>query len=409
MSSPGRQIFMSARRQMRLPIRLASVLHVNTRGAVPWLRVATSRWGDVTLAAALTVFVQVGIWTDDDYLTGSKPFFAFTSLLMTAPLAWRRRFPVGVTLLIAGAILLQAAVESGPHPPDGPFLAWIVASYSVAVHATLRHSLVAGALLVVAVDAWAYRTGDDLVFVPVILAGFWLAGRVVRSRNLVAAELAERTRELEQEREERAKLAVAEERTRIARELHDVVAHTLGVMVVQAGAERLHEAPGTPAYEALSSIELSGRQALSEMGRLVGMLRTADSETLGPQPGLHELEALIARVKETGLDVVLVVEGEPHELAPGLDVSAYRIVQEALTNTLRHARSRHARVVLRWEPSSLHIEVADDGVGPPMEPLPGGHGLLGVRERVALFGGAFVTGRSELGGYLLTATLPTSS
>lgn len=387
------------------PVSLASA-EVNPLQAAPRLRAATSRWGDIALAVALTVFVQIGIWTDDGYLTGSKPFFTVTSLLMTAPLAWRRRFPVGVTLLIAAAILLQAAVESGPRPPDGPFLAWIVAAYSVAVHATLRRSLVAGAFLLVAVDAWAYRTGDDLVFVPVILAGFWLAGRVVRSRNLVAAELAERTRELEQEREERAKLAVAEERTRIARELHDVVAHTLGVMVVQAGAERLHEAPGTPAYETLSSIELSGRQALTEMGRLVGVLRTGiETEALGPQPSLNQLDALVARIRETGLQVELVVEGEAHELAPGLDVSAYRIVQEALTNTLRHSRSRRARVLLRWQPSTIYIEVADDGIGPPAEPSPTGHGLVGVRERVALFGGALVTGRSEWGGYLLSATL----
>ncbi len=130
-----------------------------------------------------------------------------------------------------------------------------------------------------------------------------------------------------------------------------------------------------------------------------------------PQPakGMSGEEALVARIRETGLQVDLVMEGRPHELPPGLDVSAYRIVQEALTNTLRHARSQHARVLLRWEPSTLHIEVADDGVGPPAELTRAGHGLLGIRERVALFGGALVTGRSDLGGYLLAATLPISS
>jgi signal transduction histidine kinase len=382
---------------------------VARRNLVSRLRKGAARWGDVGLAIALTTFVQIGIWTDDGYLTGSKTVFAFTSLLMTGPLVWRRRFPVAVTLVVAGAILLQAAVEHGPHPPDGPFLAWIVAAYSVAVHAELRPSLGACAVLVIAVDVWAYETGDDLVFIPIILTGFWLAGRIVRSRNLLAAELAERTRELEQEREERTRLAVAEERTRIARELHDLVAHTLGVMVVQAGAERLHEQPGTPAYDALSSIERSGRQALVEMARLVGMLRAgAESDALGPQPGLDQLDALVARVREAGLQVDLVVEGDAHELAPGLDLSAYRIVQEALTNTLRHARSMRARVLLRWEPSTLHIEVADDGVGPPAEPARVGHGLIGIRERVALFVGALVTGRSEWGGYLLAATLQTS-
>jgi signal transduction histidine kinase len=377
---------------------------------VSGVRGAAARWGDVALAAALTVFVQVDIWTADDYLTGSKPFLAFTSLLMTAPLVWRRRFPLEVALVVSGAIVLQVIVEHGSHPPDGPFLAWIVTSYSVAAHADVRRALAGGALLIVAVDLWAYRTGDDLVFIPVILTGFWIAGRIVRSRNVLAAELAKRTRELELEREERARLAVAEERTRIARELHDLVAHTLGVITVQAGAERLHEAPGTPAYEALISIERSGRQALAEMGRLVAMLRTeADEGAIDPQPGLAGLNALLARVRETGLAVELVVEGEPHELAPGLDLSAYRIVQEALTNTIRHARSHRARVLLRWEPTALHIEVADDGVGPPAEPPRNGHGLLGIRERVALFGGALVTGRSDMGGYLLAATLPIPS
>jgi signal transduction histidine kinase len=366
-----------------------------------------ARWGDVVLAAALTIFVQADIWGDDGYITGSKPFLALTSLCMTVPLVWRRRFPLGVALVVAGAILLQAAVERGPHPPDGPFIAWIVTSYSLAAHANLRRALAGGILLIVAVDAWAYNTGDDLVFIPAILAGFWIAGRIVRSRNVLTAQLEERTTELEREREANARTAVAEERTRIARELHDIVAHTLGVMVVQAGAERLHEVPGTPAHEALLSIERSARQALTEMGRLVAMLRTdTESDVLVPQPGLDQLELLLARIRETGLEVALAVEGTPRELAPGLDVSAYRIVQEALTNTLKHAHSRHARVSIRWDPTALHIEVADDGIGPPPAAAQAGHGLLGIRERVALFGGALVTGRSDLGGYLLTATLP---
>ena len=137
------------------------------------------------------------------------------------------------------------------------------------------------------------------------------------------------------------------------------------------------------------------------------MLRVeSESDDFDPQPGLGQLDGLLGRIRETGLDVELVVEGTPRELAPGLDVSAYRIVQEALTNTLRHARSRHARVAIRWEPTALHIEVADDGIGPPSDTAHAGHGLLGIRERVSLFGGALVTGRSDLGGYLLAATLP---
>ncbi len=374
------------------------------------LREATARWGDVALAAALTVFVQVGIWTDDGYLTGSTPFLAFTSLLMTAPLAWRRRFPLGVALVVSGAILLQVIVERGSHSPDAPFLAWIVTSYSVAAHAGFRRALAGGALLIVAIDLWAYNTGDDLVFIPVILAGFWIAGRVVRSRNVLAAQLAERTHELELEREERPKLAVAEERARIARELHDVVSHTLGVIVLQAGAERV--APDeSSARETLGSIERSGREALAEMGKLVGVLRSNEAEERTPQPGLARLDELVDRVRETGIDVELVVEGDPRTLPASVDVSAFRIVQEALTNTVRHSKSSRARVRLRWEPTALEIQVADDGVGPPAESgrrEGGGHGLVGIRKRVALFGGVLATGRSDLGGYLLTARLPFS-
>ena len=397
---------------MRLARWRASVRGVKRGAALSSPRSVVDRSGDVALAAALTVFVQIDLWTDDGYLTGSKPFFAATSLLMTAPLAWRRRVPFAVALVVTGAILVQVAVEHGNHPPDAPFLAWILTSYSVAAHATLRRAVAGGTLLVVAVDLWAYRTGDDLVFIPVILAGFWLAGRVVRSRNLLAAQLARRTRELEREREERAKLAVAEERTRIARELHDVVSHTLGVIVLQAGAERL-DPDESSARETLRSIESSGRDALAEMGRLVGMLR-ADGEVSerDPQPGLGRLAELIGPVRDAGIEVETVVDGEPRTLPASADVSAYRIVQEALTNVVRHSGCSRARVLVRWEATALEIQIADDGCGlgeDKGQGESGGHGLLGIRERVALFGGVFATGRSDLGGFLLTARLPLPS
>jgi signal transduction histidine kinase len=393
---------------MRTGDRVVTVRGVRAHAAASWLRQTGRRWGDPALAAALTLFTQFDIWTADSYLEGPKPLFALTTLCMTVPLAFRRRAPFAVSLVVAGALLLQVVLEPSHHPPDAPFLAWVIAAYGVGAHATRGRALVGGVALVAAVGAWGWFTGDD-PFVAAVIGGFWLVGRIVHSRNRLAADLDARTRELEAEREERARLAVAEERTRIARELHDVVAHTLGVMVVQAGGERLHETPGTPAYEALSAIERSGRAALTEMGRLVGMLRTeSDATVQGPQPGLGRLETLLDGVRETGLRVDLVVEGAPRDLAPGLDVSAYRIVQEALTNTIRHGRSHRAQVRLRWEATALRIEIADDGVGPPAEPVHSGHGLLGIGERVALFGGALVTGRSDLGGYLLAATLPTS-
>jgi signal transduction histidine kinase len=380
------------------------------------LRFSLNRHGDVALAVALTVLTQVEVWTTKaSWLEASRLPISVTTLVMTIALVWRRRAPLVVALVIAGAIVVQVAVAPTPHPPSAPFVVWMIAAYSVAAHSDRRPAVAGGLALIAAIDIWASFTpehgGTDLVFLSVIFAGFWIAGRVVRSRNLLTATLAERTRELEAEREERARLAVAEERSRIARELHDIVAHTLGVIVVQAGAERLHLADESPARRAFASIESAGREALEEMGRLLGMLR-ADGEEgmLAPQPGLARLGALIETFESAGLVVDVVVDGAARPLGPGADVSAYRIVQEALTNTVRHSGSSHARVRLRWDAASLEIEVADDGVGPiaPIEGR-GGHGLIGIRERVALYGGALVTGRSDLGGFLLVARLPVAA
>lgn len=362
---------------------------------------------DGVIAVLLAAIVVEDLFSSGGYYTASQWIYVPAALLMTLPLAWRRRWPLTVCAIVMGALAAESLAVGSAPTPDVAMIGWLLAIYSVAAHCERYRALVGLAISVGAGLVW--MGVDDFLLPVVVFGGAWIAGRLVRQRQVYAAALEERSAELEREREANARIAVAEERTRIARELHDIVAHTLGVMVVQAGAERLHEPPGTPAHDALSSIEQSGRQALTEMGRLVAMLRTdTESEVLGPQPGLDQLEALVGRIRETGLEVELVVEGRPRELAPGLDVSAYRIVQEALTNTLRHARSRRARVLMRWELAALHIEVADDGVGPPPEPVRTGHGLLGIRERVALFGGALVTGRSDLGGYLLAATLPLS-
>jgi signal transduction histidine kinase len=374
----------------------------------------TQRYGDWVLAGVLATIGMLDVWLPDDYHTGSRPVLGATTLAMSLALAWRRRRPLATALFIAGVLGLQTIFAPTPHPPDSPFVVWMIAVYSVAAHCDRRDALLGLAALVASVDTWVTLTpnngGTDLVFISLIMLGFWFAGRVVRSRNVLTAALRERTEELEREREERARLAVAEERARIARELHDVVAHTLGVVVVQAGAERLHLPKDSPAHATFASIESAGRAALEEMGRLLGMLRTdQDSDALVPQPGLARLDDLLDHVRATGLDVELVVEGTPRTLGAGADVSAYRIVQEALTNTVRHSRSTHARVRLRWQSNALEIEVADDGVGPPPELSRTGHGLLGIKERVALFGGALVTGRSDLGGYLLVAQLAAPS
>jgi signal transduction histidine kinase len=414
MSSLSRLIPVSAGWQMRTRQRRDNVRTVSQRPIAERVREWSERWGDIALAVAVTAFVQVGIWTDTSYLVGSKPWFALTSACMTIPLALRRRSPLIVALGIAAVLVLQVAVEPSRHPPDGPFVAWVIAAYSVGAHARVRPALAAIAALVGALELWSSFTGDDPVFVPAILIGFWLAGRVVRSRNLLAATLADRTRELELEREENARLAVAEERARIARELHDVVAHGVSVMVVNAGAERLVlPAEQESTADVLRSIEDAGREALGEMGRLVTMLRAGDEESLDPAPGLMRVEPLLERVRATGLDVELVVDGDPRPLAAGVDVSAFRIVQEALTNVVRHANGSRARVLLTYGPRDLGIVVEDDGGGrqangrrPAREP---GHGLIGIRERASLYGGDLTTGQSDLGGFLVRVRLPLPS
>ena len=233
----------------------------------------------------------------------------------------------------------------------------------------------------------------------------------VRGRQLRADALAARAELLEREHELRAHEAVAEERARIARELHDLVAHNVSVMVVQAGAERHALGPEQESTrEALASIEQAGRQALVEARRLLGMLRRKDDGSeLEPQPSVDHIDVLVEQIERAGLPVTLAVEGERAPLPAGVDLCAYRIVQEGLTNALKHAGPAHAEVVLRYAPRALDVEVRDDGRGPAHVNGDGdgaGHGLIGMRERVALYGGALETGARDGGGFAIHAHLP---
>ena len=293
-----------------------------------------------------------------------------------------------------------------------PFAGLLVATYASGAYTDRRDGRIAAAIIALAVVTMALSVGDDPVgdalFIGGILFAVWGAATVVRSRNELATALAARTVELEHEREEKARLAVAEERARVARELHDVVAHHLSIMVVQAGAERREVAAERPqTAEVLATIEQTGRAAMAEMRRLLGMLRRSDDElALAPQPSLEHISDLVTQVREAGLPVELRVEGEVRALPSGIDLSAYRIVQEALTNALKHAGPARARVTIRYGAAELDVEVADDGEGTPGGPAPGGHGLIGMRERVALFGGELATGRRSAGGYAVRARLP---
>ena len=248
--------------------------------------------------------------------------------------------------------------------------------------------------------------GGVLWLTPMVIA--WLLGAYARTRRLYVAALSERADRAEREREENAAAAVASERARIARELHDIVAHSVSVMVVQAEAadEMLNRQAPERARAPVWKIQETGRAALTDMRRMLGLLREADSRpALVPQPGIANLELLLAKVRESGLPVELEVQGRPEPLPPGVDLSAYRIVQEALTNSLRYAGRAHARVVVRYGRGALELEVTDDGPGEAGDSN-GGHGLIGMRERVALFGGELDAGPVPGRGFRVRARLP---
>src|SRR5438874_10629689 len=365
---------------------------------------------DGVFAVALAAIAEVEVWSGG---AGSRTLRAVVAALMTLPLVFRRRLALPVLGVVMGAALAQSVADPDADVAGVLVVAIIAAAYSVAAHCGRRAAAFGGLVGLAALWASVHLQGGGVgnyLFAGAIFVGAWLAGFVLRARYLRAQELEHRTELLEQEQETRARAAVAEERARIARDLHDAVAHSMSVIVVQAGAERLalpEEATSTS--EVLRSIEETGRQALVEMRRLVEMLRKDDEElALAPQPSLAHLELLVQQVREAGLPVELSVEGEPRALPPGVDLSAYRIVQEALTNALKHAGPARARVTVRYRPGQLELEVADDGSGTG-EGGGGRHGLVGMRERVAVFGGVLAAGRRTEGGYLLRATLPLDS
>jgi len=297
--------------------------------------------------------------------------------------------------------------------PDGEFsrlLALVLVSFTLGAELDAPKKWLGLALVVVpfmAVMVFEELEPSDVTAALVFLAGPWATGVVLRQRSARTAEAVDRAARLEAERDAENAAAAARERVRIARELHDVVSHSISVVTIQTQAVRRRLGP-EHAQEAqdLAAVETTARQALAEMRRLFGVLRS-DGETpsLAPQPGLGELERLLQHVRAAGLPVELRVEGERIDLSLGVDLAAYRIVQEGLTNALRHAAAQHATVTLRFLPSMLEITVEDDGSGPRGQTR--GHGLVGIRERVALYGGTvdFGPAPGTVTGSRLAATL----
>ena len=333
------------------------------------------------------------------------------------PLLIRRPHPVAA---LAAVFTVQAAwidaYYSGPQqPPFEPFVAGIVVCFALGFHGGrrgLRIGVAAFAAIVAVGTAIAYATGDPSLGNGLPAVIWWLAaigiGRGLHERQALVDLLRDRTARLESDRERDLAEAAMEERARIARELHDVIAHAVSVMVVQAGAERrMLDASQARTAEALVTIERSGREALGELRRLLGVLRARDrSEKLAPQPGLAGLPDLIADARGAGQMVDCRVEGGPLALPAGLDLTAYRIVQEALTNARKHAPGARTEVRLRWRPTELQIEVVDDGPGRSSRSNGTGHGLIGMRERAALYGGTLAAAPGRAGGFHVRAQLP---
>ena len=372
----------------------------------------------VAVAAVQLVMLALGV-----NQRGPVPYAepnALAVLLILAqglPLAWRRRWPL---LVFAVVLAANTAYYAIGYPPSQFDFGLPIALFTVAAERNQRTSLLACVTILVLFTAqwasgvgvyWTYADWVRVLYLVFFFSAVWAWGRYVRMRRTYTADLAARAERAERDRQREAQQAVAAERVRIARELHDVVAHHMSVMVIQAGAaRRLLEVEPEHTRAALAAIEESGRQGLGAMPGLLRALRDAEqADTLAPQPTLRELDALVAQVQAAGLPVELRIEGTPRPLPAAVDLSAYRVAQEALTNTLKHAGPARAELLVRYGRDTLEITAVDDGDGgePTADgPGPGGQGLVGMRERVSLFGGELRAGARPEGGFGVWACFP---
>jgi signal transduction histidine kinase len=366
------------------------------------LRVDSRRF-DLLLAGVLLVAAELQIWLTTD-AGRYQHVAAVTAPLLAATVVIRRSYPLLAGLAAQFVTALTFAIW-GDTQILGTSVCWFCSLYALTAWTPRRQFVLgAGLVFVSNVAAAAGSAGTlhrSMPFAIVTLVVMLLVRMVIGDRER-RAQLAER------ERDVAAREAVVEERSRIARELHDAIAHNVSMMVIQAGAERstLDSNPSGSTHEVLAAIEQIGRGALTEMRRLVGMLRSDAGDPLTPNPGLDDLPTLVNQVREAGLPVALHVDGEPRALPVGLELSAYRIVQEALTNALKHAGDARASVHVRYGLDLLEREIVDDGPGGPARASSGGHGLVGMRERVALYGGRIDAGRRPSGGFAIRVLLP---
>jgi signal transduction histidine kinase len=372
---------------------------------------------DVAVAAVFTAITQYEIWIGpspilNEPVVGSHPFLSLVALGFTLPVAFARALPVPALVIV----MVQWAL---PHAPGvslnlfAIFLAVVLVVYLAATSTSRRTAIVAAAIVVlgqIGADFPELRRGDLSAHFGewVFFALAWVLGKTVRFSRMRGDRLALQTIELERRRDSDVQEALVDERARIARELHDVVAHSVSLMVLQAGAARqaLDWQPGR-ARLPLLAIEATGREAMGELRRMLTVLRDhSEVGELAPQPSLRQLDVLLAQMQAAGMPVRLAIEGSVDDLPKGVDLSAYRIIQEALTNSVKHSSHSKVDVLVRRIDNAIEVEVQD--AGPALNgDAPGfGHGLIGMRERTALYGGVFEAGPRNDGGFDVKATLP---
>jgi signal transduction histidine kinase len=374
---------------------------------------AWQRSGDALLALLFLLLTAVQIAGDGDLTTSERIGSAAMAVAVAVAISQRSRAPLALAVVVLVSILARPLIPPGG---DGVSygLAALVSVYTCAARLEGRTMWIGAALSAAVAIVLMITDGQDfagVLFYSLLFGAPWAGGRLIRLGRQRQALLERQAVLLEEQRDEQARTAVADERTRIARELHDVVAHAISVVVLQArGGRRVLASDPDAAHEAFDVIEATSTQALGEMRRLLGLLRADDEIALAPQPTLARVGDLVGELQAAGLPVDVTVEGEPAPLPPGVDLSAYRIVQEALTNALKHAGPARAHVRVVYEDEAVLVEVTDDGLGAAAPALSGvesgGHGLVGIRERVAIVGGVLDAGPRPQGGYAVRARLP---
>jgi signal transduction histidine kinase len=371
-------------------------------------------WFDVLILVGVGVGLAAAVVGQDDKDGPRGPLWFDVLAILAIFLLFfaRRRFPFGAPVAVGAAVAASSFVDEKLVPYDFPTVFAGCAAVFLVGLLRERSQAIAGLAFTVGVVGLVARNDPDggvgdFIFISLIFGVVWTIAFTLGRKFEEAAEAKERAARAEREREERAGLAVAEERARIARELHDVVGHSVSVMTVQAaGVRRLLRPEQEREREALLIVEQTGREALAEMRRLVGVLRRPEeAPALAPQPSLEHLDKLVEQAREAGLPVELHVEGDPVQLPAGVDLTAYRLVQEGLTNAIKHAGAQRAEVLVRYRDGHVELTVSDDGQGAGSGEG-GGHGLVGMRERVSVYGGELEAGPRPEGGYRVHARLP---